>query len=58
MLDESRKNNAIKFNAEFYSKPNLHIEVPNKETEISEAYLIKLLEESPEFKQKLKDSLQ
>lgn len=58
MLDESRKNNAIKFNAEFYSKPDLHVEIPNKEPEISGTDLIKLLEESPELKQKLRDMLQ
>lgn len=58
MLDESRKNNAIKFNAEFYSKPDLHIELPNEKREISATDLLKLLEESPELKEKLKDLLQ
>lgn len=58
MLDESRKNNAIKFNAEFYSKPDLHVEIPNKKPEISATDLLRLLEESPELKEKLKDLLQ
>lgn len=58
MLDESRKNNAIKFNAEFYSKPDLHVEVPSEKPEISGADLLRILEESPELKEKLKDLLQ
>lgn len=58
MLDESRKNNAIKFNAEFYNKPDLHVEVPNEKSEISATDLLRLLEESPELKEKLKDLLQ
>lgn len=57
MLDESRKNNAIKFNAEFYNKPDLHVEVPSGKPEISGTDLLKLLEESPELKEKLKDLL-
>lgn len=58
MLDESRKNNAIKFNAEFYSKPDLHVEIPNEKPEISATDLLRLLEESPELKEKLKNLLQ
>ena len=58
MLDESRKNNAIKFNAEFYSKPDLHVTAPTEKPEISGQDLLKLLEESPELKARLKDLLQ
>lgn len=58
MLDESRKNNAIKFNAEFYSKPDLHVTAPTKKPEISGQDLLRLLEESPELKARLKDLLQ
>lgn len=58
MLDESRKNNAIKFNAEFYSKPDLHVTAPTEKPEISGQDLLRLLEESPELKAKLKDLLQ
>lgn len=58
MLDESRKNNAIKFNAEFYSKPDLHVTAPTEKPEISGQDLLRLLEESPELKARLKDLLQ
>lgn len=58
MLDESRKNNAIKFNAEFYSKPDLHVTASTEKPEISGQDLLRLLEESPELKARLKDLLQ
>lgn len=57
MLDEGRKNNAVKFNAAFYRKPDLHVEEPEKEPEMEITELIKLLSESPELTKKLKQLL-
>lgn len=57
MLDEGRKNNAVKFNAAFYRKPDLHVEEPEKKSDVLAEDLIRLLAESPDLAQKLKELL-
>lgn len=58
-MDERRKENAMKFDEAFYKQPDLRNVVHNnqKDAELDVAKLLKIVQESPELKETLKNLL-
>ena len=59
IMDERRKENAMKFDEAFYKQPDLRNAVHNNQTdaELDVAKLLKAVQQSPELKEALKSLL-